>query len=120
MRINAGMTFCWNDEERRRKILFQLQISIDLVPEVFDDSGKDQRQGKRGLPIDSYVSQGPSSSAKVDYRANKRPVEKAEHCVVAYVTAKIRMINIMSKGNNKLMACGNWRYLDESHAMAYD
>src|SRR6266550_6996255 len=30
------------------------------------------------------------------------------------------MINVMSKGDDKAMACGNGRYLDESHAVADD
>ena len=120
MRINAGVPFRWNHEEGRGKVPFQLQISIELVPEVFGKSGKHQRQGKRGLPIGSYLSQRPSSSTKIDYRANQRPIEKAEHCVIAHVMADTRMINVMSKGNNKAIACRNRRYLDESHAMADD
>ena len=75
--------FCWNDEEGRGKVPFQLKIAIELVPEVFDKSGKHQRQGKRCLPIGSYLPQRPSSSAKIDNRANKRPIEKAKHRVIA-------------------------------------
>src|SRR5206468_373295 len=43
-RIDAGIPLCWNNEKSRGKISFQLQIPIDLVPEVFDDSSKHQRQ----------------------------------------------------------------------------
>ena len=40
--------------------------------------------------------------------------------MVAHVLAHTRMINVMSKGDDKAMVCGNGRYLDESEAVADD
>src|SRR4029450_2220090 len=40
LRINAGVPFCRNNEEGRREVLFQREVSIELVPKVFGESSE--------------------------------------------------------------------------------
>ena len=94
-------------DERLRKfdqtIEYMDYVLIELVPKVFGESSEHQWQGKGCLPIESHLPKRPFPSAEVDDRANQRPVEKTEHCVVALMMAHAGVIDVMGEARNKAM-----------------
>ena len=102
-----------NHEEGRAQARFELEVTVEVPPEVLREPQVNQRQPGRGRPVGEQTARGGAPGEDVDQRADEGAVEEAHHGVVEPMPANRRMIDIVSQAGNESTPVRDRRDLDQ-------
>ena len=114
----SWIVFGRDDKEGGSKIFLEVEVAIELDPEIFDQAEMNEWKRQRSHPINGKMFERPPAPAIIDEGTDRCPVKKPEHRVIELVMANPGMIDIVCEAGDETVSRRDWGDLEQRDAIA--